>query len=316
MERAHMDLVERRKWLETKLGRELSDALWNELVGEKRARAGDMTWDEEEMLIGDAMSYLRVLQGGTASSGSDEDRNPSPFRIEHVLRREAFALCAAAMADEHPEVQAFREEVLGKSFPLTYGGALRFVDEDGHVRGDAPGGRRLQELVQTLATTYLWKVEDASWWVLCARYIPPPRTFGVETNVTRHEHGPEIGTITLTAEPWVPADIVAQRYKDAQRRMLGKNPRAVGRERLRLLGFVETMGKGMSWRERMELWNKLAASSKKERYEDVRNFSKAYKQVRALVLEPGYKVARRDERVAREARRRRIDDTLTSRGRY
>jgi hypothetical protein len=102
-----MDLVERRKWLETALRRELPDTVWNELVGEKRVWVGDMTWDEEEMLKGDAMSYLRVLREGTANSGSDEDRNRSPFRIEHVLRREAFALCAAAMADEHPEVQAF-----------------------------------------------------------------------------------------------------------------------------------------------------------------------------------------------------------------
>jgi hypothetical protein len=228
-----------------------------------------------------------------------------------VLRREAFALCAAAMADEHPEVQAFREVVLGKSFPLMYGGALRFANEDGYVRGDAPHGRRLQGLVQTLATTYLWKAEDASWWVLCAHYIPPPRTFGVETNVTRHEHGPEIGTITLTAEPWVPADIVAQRYKDAQGRMLGKKPRAVGRERLRLLAFVETMSKTLSWRQRMELWNKLEASSKKERYKDVRNFCKAYKQVRAVVLESGYVAAKRNELAARDARRRRIKGAMT-----
>jgi hypothetical protein len=106
------------------------------------------------------------------------------------------------------------------------------------------------------------------------------------------------------------ADIVAQRYKDAQRRMLGKKPRAVGQERLRLLGFVETMGKGMSWRERMDLWDKLAASSKKERYEDVRNFSKAYKQVRAMVLGARYVAAKRDEPAAREARRRRIAHAL------
>lgn len=107
---------------------------------------------------------------------------------------------------------------------------------------------------------------------------PAPRTFDVETNVTRHEHGPEIGTITLTVEPWVPADIVAQRYTDAQRRMLDKKPRAMGRERLRLLGFVETKGKGISWRKRMDLWNALEASRNQKGYKKVRNFRKAYEQ--------------------------------------
>jgi hypothetical protein len=63
----------------------------------------------------------------------------------------------------------------------------------------------------------------------------------------------------------------------------------------------------------MDLWNKSEASSEEEMYTDVRNFRNAYLQVRTLVLEPGYKVARRDERAAREARRRRIERDLTSR---
>jgi hypothetical protein len=71
------------------------------------------------------------------------------------------------------------------------------------------------------------------------------------------------------------------------------------------------MGKGMSWRERMDLWNKLATSSKKERYEDVRNFSKAYKQVRGVMLGPEYVAAKRNEPAASEAHRRRSEGAMT-----
>jgi hypothetical protein len=70
----------------------------------------------------------------------------------------------------------------------------------------------------------------------------------------------------------------------------------------------------MSWRKRMDLWNQSEASSKEERYKDVRNFRKAYMQVRALVLEPNYISAERNKRASRIARRRRIQNELTSRG--
>jgi hypothetical protein len=123
---------------------------------------------------------------------------------------------------------------------------------------------------------------------LSACYLPLLPTFGIETNVTRYEQGAKLGTITLTVEAWLPAEIVAQRYQDAQRRLIGKTPRHVTPGRLRLLMFVETRGKDWSWRKRMDLWNQSEASSKKERYDDVRNFRKAYMQVRALVLEPNY----------------------------
>jgi hypothetical protein len=311
-----MDLNERREWLEAKLGRKLPDAVWNELVGEKRVWPGDMTWDEEELLVGDAMSYLRARRGGVRDPNSDgRGRTRSAFlRNEHWLRREVFAVCIAAMANEHPEVRAFREEALGELFPLTYGGALRFVDEDGRVRIDAPDGRRLADLVKTLAETYSWEAEDASWFVLSARYLPLLPTFGVETKVTRYGHGPKLGTITLTVEAWLPVEIVAQRYQDAQRRLLGKAPRQVTPGRLRLLKFVETRGKDWSWRKRMAVWNQSEASSKEERYEDVRNFRKAYMQIRELVLEPEYISVERNERASRIARRRRIQNELTSPG--
>ena len=109
-------------------------------------------------------------------------------------------------------------------------------------------------------------------------------------------------------------EIIAQRYQYVQRRLLGKSPRQVTPGRLRLLRFVGTRGKDLSWRKRMALWNQSEASGKKEWYEDVRNFRKAYMQVRALVLESEYISAQRNKLAARGARRRRIQNESTSRG--
>ena len=311
-----MDLVKRREWLESKLGRKLPGPVWEELVKGGYVWDADMEWGDEELLVDRARSYLRARRRGARDPNSDGRglTRTAILRNEHWLRREVFAVCIAAMANEHPEVRAFREEILGDSFPLTYGGALRFVDQDGRVRIDAPDGQRLADLVKTLAETYSWEAEDASWFVLSARYLPLLPTFGVETNVTRYGDGPNLGTITLTVEAWLPVEIVAQRYQDAQRRLLGKTPRQVTPGRLRLLRFVETTGKDMSWRKRMDLWNQSEASREEERYEDVRNYRKAYMQVRALVLEPEYISAERNELAARDARRRRIQNELMSRG--
>lgn len=190
---------------------------------------------------------------------------------------------------------------------MPYDQALRYVDEDGRVRKDAPHARRLEDLTETLANTYLWRADDASWFVLCAHYTPPVLTFSIESKVTQPERGPEIRTITFTVEPWLPAEIVVDEYKKAQRKMLGKKPHSVSTKRLRVLELVETMGADLSWRERMDLWNEFHPG---EQYKDRANFRKAYREVRALVLEPGYTPAKRDKEAARDDRRRDIKRKL------
>lgn len=105
----------------------------------------------------------------------------------------------------------------------------------------------------------------------------------------------------------MPAEIVLAMYKGTQHIMLGKKPHQVSKGRLRLLEFVETMMEGWSWHERMDWWNELHPG---EQYEDVRNFRKAYREVRARVLEPGYTPAKQDKKAAREERRRIIKRKL------
>jgi hypothetical protein len=266
---------------------------------------------DEELLLGQARFGLRMRQRNKSDAGVRRRRLSSLRGFSWIakspdLRREVFAKCVANVAEDHPDVLAFREEVLGDSFPLTYDQALRYVDEDGHVREEAPHARRLEDLTKTLASTFVWRAHDASWFVLCAYYTPPVLTFGMESSVTRYGRGPEIGTITLTVEPWVPAKTVLGMYKKAQREMLGKRTHQVSKNRLRLLELVETMGEGLSWQERMNLWNEFHSTQ----YKDRRNFSKAYREIRESVLEPGYSVAKQDDETAREDRRNRIKRNL------
>lgn len=265
-----------------------------------------MAWDDEELLMDRAQSYLRVRRRNLPDFGMSPRRFsprhdiPSWMAGPDNVRREVFAECVANVADELPEVWAFRDEVLGDSHPLTYEQALNYVDEDGQVREDAPHTARLKNLSESLAKTFVWRAEDAALFVLCNYYTPPVRIVSVEGNVTRHQSGPEIGSITLTVEPWLPAETVMAIYKKVQNKMLGKRPHRVSRKRLRVLELVEMMGEGASWRECMEQWNELHSE---EKYKDVRNFSKAYKEVRECVLEPGYTAVERNERSGRQERR-------------
>jgi hypothetical protein len=307
-----MTLEERRAWLEEKLEHKIPDPVWEELVRSRYAKAGEMDEEEEELLVEQAQYGLRMRRRNLPDFGMSPRRysvlydTPWWMANYHDVRREVFAKCVAYVAEGHPDVRSFRDEVLGDSYPLTYDQALRYVDEDGLVREDASHARRLEDLAEDLARTYLWRANDASWFVLCAYYNPPVLTFSVESRVTRPEHGPEIGTITLTVEPWLPAEIVVDEYKKAQRKMLGKKPHSVSRKRLRVLELVETMGADLSWRERMDLYNDLFAAEPGKQYKDRSNFRKAYKETRAVVLEPKYTPPEQDEEATRDDRRREI----------
>ncbi len=307
-----MELEERRSWLERKVKGKIADPLWGELVRSRYAKAGEMDEDEEELLVEQARFGLRMRTRNVPDFGMSPRRYSVLYDIPwwmanyHDVRREVFAKCVSYVAEDHPDVRSFRDEVLGDSYPLTYDQALHYVDEDGRVREDAPHSRRLEDLAKDLARTYLWRADDASWFVLCAYFTPPVLTFSVESRVSRPEHGPEIGTIILTVEPWLPAEIVVDEYKKAQRKMLGKKSHSVSRKRLRVLELVETMGADLSWRERMDLYNDLFAAEPGEQYKDRSNFRKAYKETRAVVLEPKYTPPEQDEESARDHRRRSI----------
>jgi hypothetical protein len=313
-----MDLDERRAWLEAELEREVPDPVWRILV-QRRHVAGNMDESDEVQLVETTLVMIEARRRDVPNFAARRPRSSLTTSLEistDELRRSAFAECVAHVAADHPDIYAFREEVLADSFPLPYKRALRYVDEDGNVREDAPHAQRLRVLTNTLTETYCWRADDASWFVLTGHHTPPIALPTVERRITRPKGGPEIGTITLTVEPWLPAEKVLDMYKKAQHQMLGKKPHQVSRSRLHLLEFVETMCEGLSWRECMDRWNDYLPTLPTDEYKDPRNFSRAYRQVREVVLEPGYQPEQQDQEAARKDRRERIRRNITRMERF
>lgn len=134
--------------------------------GHKYAKAGEMDEEEEELLVEQARFGLRMRRRNVPDFGMSPRRFSPRYDIPFnyiapeqarpdELRREVLTKCVAYAAEDHPDVLSFRDEVLGDSYPLTYEQALRYVDEDGHVREGAPHARRLKDLTETLGADLL-----------------------------------------------------------------------------------------------------------------------------------------------------------------
>lgn len=86
------------------------------------------------------------------------------------------------------------------------------------------------------ASGYAWREEQATWFVLTGESTPSVAIDGQTETVfgdltTR-------GTITLTAEPWVPAETVLRHYRRMQRAMLQQDNRPLSDKSLALFRFV------------------------------------------------------------------------------
>ena len=86
------------------------------------------------------------------------------------------------------------------------------------------------------ASGYAWSEEQATWFVLTGEATPSNALDGrIDTvfgdMITR-------GTITLTAEPWVPAEVVVRYYRKMQRAMLRHDNRPLSDKSLALFRFV------------------------------------------------------------------------------
>ena len=127
----------------------------------------------------------------------------------------------------------------------------------------------LHQLSQRLVEEYgrCWEEPQAAWHVLTGELVAP-KAITAKYNHHDSEHVTH-GTVTLTVEPWVPAETVVKVYQYLQVEMLGRKPRAPERRNLAVFRFVikqsrklslggedqgEALG-GLSWRELMEHWN-------------------------------------------------------------
>jgi len=152
-----------------------------------------------------------------------------------------------------------------------------------------------------------WEEEDMTLWLLCGR---PPR-FDPLTARVRYKRGSPL-TAELTVHPWVPAETVLANYRKIQRQLLGKENHRLKSRSLEVVRFVETCireeeGARPPWRELLKRWNE--EHSAEERFLDLRNFARVYKDTlervahysfykpRRKPLSPAAK-RRRDKKVA------------------
>ncbi len=296
-----MSLEELRAWLADQLRTtSIPDKVWDELV-ETRYAQEDLDETDTELLFAQARSLLRVSGPGLrrpGRPGREEEKIGLSKWLDDLEneRRRVFGEHVARMAAEHPDVQAFRGEILGERFPLSYEEALEeFVDEDGFIRRERPHAEQLDKLTKELKRVYFWKETNASWFVLTG-YIPPVDTFNVKISSTWRPHGPRFETITLTVEPWLSAEKVKRIYSDTQRQILGKDNGRVGEKSLKLLEFVAKQRESgdSSWRELMENWNETYpewAYTAKDPEHARRKFYNAHKRAYERVVAPRYQYA-------------------------
>ena len=170
---------------------------------------------------------------------------------------------------------------------------------------------------------YPWGVPEAAWFVLTGEATPAVALAGrIDTfpgDVMWH------GTITLTAEIWVPAETVLRYYREMQKDVLeGRDNRPLSARSLALFSFVTEQVRNVvlevekpryeaffdsegkvdlapseeelqpsklvgrpSWRALQQQWNRRY-SDPKWRYEDVRNFRRAILNAASVMLSPPY----------------------------
>jgi len=139
-----------------------------------------------------------------------------------------------------------------------------------------------------------WTKAEASWAAITGEVKAiEPVTWRIESRVTDHV---TFGTISITAEPWIPAETVTNVYQHLQAQVLRRRPRPVSRRNLSVLRFVveqlqeliATMG-GMaepprvSWSRMMERWNREHPESA---YSDQRKFYRDCHRTGKIVVRP------------------------------
>jgi hypothetical protein len=135
-----------------------------------------------------------------------------------------------------------------------------------------------------------WQEEDMTLWLLCGR---PPR-FDPLTAKVRYKRGSPLA-VELTVHPWVPAETVLENYRKIQRQLLGKENHRLKSRSLDVVRFVETCiqqeGARPPWRRLLERWNEEHPAE--ERFSDLRNFARLYKDTMERVAYYAFYLPRR-----------------------
>jgi hypothetical protein len=135
-----------------------------------------------------------------------------------------------------------------------------------------------------------WQEEDMTLWLLCGR---PPR-FDPLTAKVRYKRGSPLA-VELTVHPWVPAETVLENYRKIQRQLLGKENHRLKSRSLDVVRFVESCirqeGARPPWRRLLERWNEEHPAE--ERFSDLRNFARVFKDTMERVAHYSFYLPRR-----------------------
>jgi hypothetical protein len=236
-------LWECQMWLAEQLEvEEVPDDLWGQLM--KLGLPLDMiVHDDEESrqeLVAAAKTYGKNPRGSSAglrsgrNEGSEASSEIAVKPSKNALRRaEGFAEIAAVLADNHPRVKRFRRMNLRNRL-LTDEEARDFMDQvcGGPLpvrHGMKPIARRLWKLAERLSRTYLWREEDAVWFLLTGHapsvrpleirgYITPPQHMAIGR--IPWEYHPQTARITITTDAWLNVKEVARAFRDIQIQIL------------------------------------------------------------------------------------------------
>lgn len=248
-----------------------------------------------------------------------EGARAAPYEIavepsdEARRRAEAFAEVAVNMAHAHPDVRKFRQLYLGGQL-LSEEEARGWLDKQGGPRlrdvlGQRAGPRKkkLLKLASKLSNTYRWREGDAAWFILTGHAPPPSGPIEAKAHISSaskrdgtpptlvpgssppryidgvprpRDYHPNTALITVSADVWVGAVEVAQAFRDAQRQVLGGDPKPLtgGDRTLEVVKFVARRMReypGEPWKESLHAWNQTYP---KWQYNDFRTLRQAFER--------------------------------------
>jgi hypothetical protein len=117
---------------------------------------------------------------------------------------------------------------------------LLFADKDYHVL-EVWVGRlsvldELRRISARLARVYPWEEAEASRYILTGE---PPRVPAVVGRLhVRRDRATTYGTITLTVQPWVPADVVYSFYRDMRQNAFAGSHQTISERKIAVFRFV------------------------------------------------------------------------------
>jgi hypothetical protein len=240
-------------------------------------------------------SWRRSLRRSPATDGGPASH---PIGESGLTRSDVLSRLVARAADEDPEVQAYRSEVLGGALlplervpewigervdPATEpDGAIEYVGPAGSARREiaAVGDLgRLMALGQEVAARSGWSAGQATTFVLTG---VAPRIEPIRTQVTGGHPVGSSTRIVLEVDPAVEPREVLRRYRRLRRRVVSVRPRGPDRRELALAAFwVEHPGEVLE--ELFETWNR---SHPTMAYDDRDRFERELVLARRRLLDP------------------------------